>query len=281
MLTTSVFSEGNHEHKQINRGYMKLKVLSRSPELAFYNLRSPNNDIVVCSIVFGGCNYHCEYCVLKEYNRREITTSTEFLGNVFNKIYKDGNTAFLITGGEPFLQSAALFDLVSRLKEKNNAFISVLTNGSLIPKDKEKLEMINEIQIAPHQIEDIIDIMDWYLNTIHKTLGIRLLTDPKRSNDYYHAWADYMSVLIGQHKKKVCVVLKRLKKPEKQFSDDIYLETNHRVKKILDNHGFFAEVADIQKKGYQWFSPSNYVHIYDEDTWGWKPVHKENLKAGR
>ena len=87
-------------------------------------------------IRFAGCNLRCNYCDTKQWNSIQSGDYVSILGvidrvNNLEKVYlKDAKfKKVTITGGEPFLQYAALEQLVSMLDE-SEWYITVETNGS-------------------------------------------------------------------------------------------------------------------------------------------------------
>lgn len=86
-------------------------------------------------IRFHGCNLDCSYCDTKYANigKPKRVVTPYILVKELHKKYNLSNIRHIcITGGEPLLQSKALYDLICLL-EPSNPIITVETNGSLIP----------------------------------------------------------------------------------------------------------------------------------------------------
>lgn len=100
------------------------------------------------------CNLRCKHCYQDEYTHNGLSWKEMKLivDKYFIAIEKWNNSPeFSITGGEP-LMNPHLFKLLKYLKEKNkNTRIAILTNGTLLNKEKIKKFKdlgINQIQIS-------------------------------------------------------------------------------------------------------------------------------------
>ncbi len=111
-----------------------MKLLLRVNEI-FYSLSGEgvHAGIPTVFVRLQGCNLTCSYCdtrdALGSLGGKDMTSS-----QIKEQVYTLGQTSqwFLITGGEPLLQSDALFDVVFELGGKVRS-IEVETNGSLDP----------------------------------------------------------------------------------------------------------------------------------------------------
>jgi len=95
-------------------------------------------------IFFQGCLFKCEGCInpLTHDPDAGYTTTIKALLEMI-KEKKDTIEGVTITGGEPFLQSKALYDLVLRIKKLGLNII--ISTGYEFEELKEKVELFNSI----------------------------------------------------------------------------------------------------------------------------------------
>ena len=101
------------------------------------------------------CNFNCTYC----YNRgiskeKSEELSTQQWIDIVDKLKKVGVKTFVFTGGEPLLRED-LHDIMSEIKKEGNGyFIDILTNGSMLTKER---------------IEELLPLADRFLISIDST----------------------------------------------------------------------------------------------------------------
>jgi 7-carboxy-7-deazaguanine synthase len=78
-----------------------------------------------------GCNLQCPYCDATQ--AQDVKGGKRmFVEELAVQVIEMGTDKFTITGGEPFLQSRAILDLIAEIgRRKDNAQISIETNGTL------------------------------------------------------------------------------------------------------------------------------------------------------
>lgn len=93
--------------------------------------------------ITGNCDLNCKFCsdLFKHQREREVT---EILA-VIDKMPKDGINKIEITGGEPLLYPN-LVELLTEIKDRGFE-ISICTNGTLLEKNLEILEFVDEITL--------------------------------------------------------------------------------------------------------------------------------------
>lgn len=79
-----------------------------------------------CAIWVRGCNFDCEECIAYEMNRQEPNLWEAYeLAEIFLNI--ENVEGITISGGEPFLQSFALCEMIEKIKEKRDFGVIVYT----------------------------------------------------------------------------------------------------------------------------------------------------------
>jgi len=78
-----------------------------------------------------GCNLKCIYCDTTYAQSKDAGTKTN-VAEVFMAVKEMKCQKVTITGGEPMMQAADVFDL-TRLLRENNHKVSIETNGSFLP----------------------------------------------------------------------------------------------------------------------------------------------------
>lgn len=91
------------------------------------------------------CNLACDYCYIRQTNKKEMDTTT--LRKINDKLYSfDGTIVYRIAGGEPLLNFDVWKDEVARFKNsRKNIFISVLTNLTILTDEMIEWFVENEV----------------------------------------------------------------------------------------------------------------------------------------
>jgi radical SAM protein with 4Fe4S-binding SPASM domain len=97
--------------------------------------------------VTAACNERCIHCYIPHH---EKTTSVDFnfAINILNQLKDMGTISITFSGGEPFLHPR-FYEILQHAR-KNDFIINILTNGTIINKDK--LNVLKELNIAKIQI---------------------------------------------------------------------------------------------------------------------------------
>lgn len=133
-------------------------------------------------IITDECNLDCSYCVMKQeevYNSFEKIDFKDFL-----KIARRFDE-FILTGGEPCMDPAALIQTFTELKKVNsNANYYLYTNGQLLSPDfLPLLKQMNGVNISIHTPDCIHDNgFQWQVYTISRVTSVRL-----------HIWENWAS----------------------------------------------------------------------------------------
>ncbi|WP_167317497.1 radical SAM/SPASM domain-containing protein [Prosthecochloris aestuarii] len=98
------------------------------------------------------CNLTCEVCYTKNLSKNVNALSDElFLSEVLQPIIDSGVSYVTILGGEPLLKKDLLYEVVCRLR-KNNIYVKIITNGTLIISKDHAFELVeagvNKIEIS-------------------------------------------------------------------------------------------------------------------------------------
>lgn len=107
-------------------------------------------------MVTGRCNFSCFFCHMEGYKEQEIKQQELTLDEIeliAEAAHRLGIKAFKITGGEPTLRED-LADIVSIMKDRCNAYVSITTNGSLLHNHLPKLADagIDHINVSLHAL---------------------------------------------------------------------------------------------------------------------------------
>ncbi len=91
------------------------------------------------------CNLACEICYTNHLSQKVNVLSDErFLTEVLQPVIDSGVSYVTILGGEPLLKPELLYEVVRRLR-KNDVYVKVITNGTLI--GKEEASMLAEVGV--------------------------------------------------------------------------------------------------------------------------------------
>ena len=118
----------------------------------FFNIKTP---LVVFWTITKRCNAKCIYCDCWRTFSKELTTKQVF--RIIDDLSKHGTSRISITGGEPLLRSD-IGDIINYIKKKN-IFVSINSNGILIPREIKKIRKVNLIQLSfdgPKEVHNIL-----------------------------------------------------------------------------------------------------------------------------
>lgn len=90
------------------------------------------------------CNYKCKYC--NSYNQKTEEMTTEQIIKMIDELSKIGMQRLSITGGEPLLRKD-IGQIIDYCKKKN-IWISINSNGKLIPQKINELKNVDALLIS-------------------------------------------------------------------------------------------------------------------------------------
>lgn len=102
------------------------------------------------------CNLNCSYCYNKQnLNNSKVELTTEQWIETIDKLASNGVSSFIITGGEPLIRK----DLIDILKHINKLGLkaSLLTNGTLLNKNHDILELLDTVTVSLDSIDNSIN----------------------------------------------------------------------------------------------------------------------------
>ncbi|MBF0315054.1 MAG: radical SAM protein [Oligoflexia bacterium] len=115
---------------------MKIKQLLRTTHLPakifYYKLLKIKRPLVVLLYVTDRCNLSCQYCKGHWSARKIIDYTTAELLKIIDECAELGACYFNIHGGEIFLRDDT--ELLVRYLKKKGMFVSIVTNGILLPE---------------------------------------------------------------------------------------------------------------------------------------------------
>jgi len=118
------------------------------------NITNHTCPLNVMIAVTNKCNSRCGYCKIYTRKQRELTTAE--IIELFNQLKKAGTQRIALWGGEPLVRDD-IGELIDYTKNKCGFFISIDTNGYLVPNKIESLKKIDVLVISvdgPEQIHD-------------------------------------------------------------------------------------------------------------------------------
>ena len=99
------------------------------------------------------CNQRCAYCGIYEDKRNEMTTQEIY--NMIDEFAELGTSRLSLTGGEPLLRKD--FPEVVAYARKRKMFVSLATNGSMVPERIEDLKEVNSVNMTLDGLEPVHD----------------------------------------------------------------------------------------------------------------------------
>ena len=123
---------------------MNIARLNSEPEI-FYSLQGEGASAGAPAVFLrlAGCNLHCTWCDSKRAWGHELALSVH---EVAERLLAFPCRHYVITGGEPLLQSAELESLLNLLPE--SAYIEIETNGTLPPTPR-LAARVNQWNVSP------------------------------------------------------------------------------------------------------------------------------------
>lgn len=151
------------------------------------------------------CNLQCPMCCVCAGPNSELGMPLEKIGMAFNKLANAGCKRILITGGEPLIRED-IFDILA-LANNNFERVSLITNGTLIDKEKaKKLRLLtNDVTVsldgATAEIHEItrgkgtFTITTQGIRTLAET-GVRIMIAGSMTEHNIHESPDKMRELM-------------------------------------------------------------------------------------
>ncbi|MCW6678261.1 radical SAM protein [Anaerococcus sp. NML200574] len=138
-----------------NKCELSNKEISRNNLIMLYE-KSQHSRIIEL-ILSEKCNGECIFCLMDISKKNNKTNQLEY----DESILLLDNSFYIVSGGEPFLEKNKIYELVEGIKNKENSFVTILTNGSLLDdKDiiflKQKFEYYDNIQISVYADNSIL-----------------------------------------------------------------------------------------------------------------------------
>lgn len=124
----------------------------------------PGNRYVIWT---QGCEQQCEKCITPESRSKTAGYEIDVNNLVADVILKENIDGITISGGEPFLQSAALSHLLKEIKKFRPQLTVIVYTGLIYEQLLEKTETSNLI----NQCDVIID--GQYIDCLNDNKGIR------------------------------------------------------------------------------------------------------------
>lgn len=107
----------------------------------------PNTGLKSIFVRVVGCDFKCDWCDSKfawqQDNNTKHFTETDLASELVNKCITTNTNHVILTGGNPCLYN---FDKVIDILHKNDIFVDVETQGSILPK---WLYKVNQLVISP------------------------------------------------------------------------------------------------------------------------------------
>ncbi len=102
-----------------------------------------------------GCCFDCLGCIAKEMNREAPNIVNLYqLADHFSSL--EGTEGITISGGEPFLQSEALYDMVAEIRKKRDYGV-IVYSGFTLEELQSKAENDESVKKFLNQIDILID----------------------------------------------------------------------------------------------------------------------------
>jgi len=116
-------------------------------------LLDKNTSLSISWTLTNRCNKKCVYCNLPNINSKELTTKQIF--SIINEVAELGTQRIGFTGGEPLLRKD-INEIIDYSKGKG-IFIGLVSNGSLVRKNINKIKNLDLLQLSIDGPEEIND----------------------------------------------------------------------------------------------------------------------------
>lgn len=96
-----------------------------------------------------GCHFHCEGCIAKSFQSEEGGTAVSIEDMVKWVLQDEKSDGLTISGGEPFLQAAALAEMIRRIHETRDLGVIIYTGFLLeeLELDPGKKDLLQETDL--------------------------------------------------------------------------------------------------------------------------------------
>ena len=130
-----------------------------------------------------GCERHCPGCIASQYHS-QTSGYEEEIEDVVKWFLVNGDDHLTISGGEPFLQADALYDMVQQIKKVKDIGVIVYTGYKIEELNHPLLDVI-DLVIDGEYIEELNDDRP-YIGSSNQRL-IRLTNRYDDEMDYYES----------------------------------------------------------------------------------------------
>ncbi|MCP3685658.1 MAG: radical SAM protein [bacterium] len=181
------------------------------------------------------CNFRCKYCETRGDSKLELDTETT--KRIMNQFHKLGTTSWSFGGAEALLRND-IGELIDHAK-KLHFRVSLVTNGSLVPKKLEELRKVDVFVVS--------------------------LDGPKKINDYYRGKGSFdiaMSAIKLALKNRMNVNINTtLSNNNMQYIDELVELSKELNVKISFQPIYFGK--DKVKDKNSFFEKNNYLKVLD------------------
>ena len=214
-----------------------------------YFYRYINKIFQVLDIKLWGCNWDCKWCTNKFpplNHAKPLNLSINEAIDLFNSMRLDINlpTLFVISGGEPLLQKAEVFNLIESLKGRTDYTIGLETNGYLIDEDfieKANDLSLDRIDISFRNIDD--KWHKWYTGGYsiqHVIDALKLVTE--RFNGLIGVAVILFPVISDTIFEKMCRFLHKI-------NPDFVIRMMYPIKESYNEHELERYLKNVSRKG--------------------------------
>lgn len=234
LLYTPLFFENEKEFYAERKKFKKMYEISpkQSPRTAYLHLTHR-------------CNFNCSYCYNKGISKGEKKElSTHTWKNIILKLKNVGVNTFIFTGGEPLMRKD-LENVISEVKKENEMYhVRVLTNGSLLIRDR---------------IEKLLPMVDKFIISIDSTdIAVQKRTRSAKGFDIIRKAIDYLgsnapkkirtrSVLTNQNIHYAVMTARILKEQYNVIDHELTLRLPNSAEEI-DLIPDISEIKKIEKE---------------------------------
>jgi len=159
--------------------YPFYKIRNKLPLLAYHNFKhrvlrqKANYPYAIQYNITYKCNLKCVYCDCGIIKHKNYEMTTDEICRMLDEFVRMGTRRLSITGGEPLLKKN-LAEVVNHARRRG-LFVSVATNGTLIPQKIDELRNVSSFGLTLDGPEDVNDLQRGQ-GTYHKIVeAIRLI----------------------------------------------------------------------------------------------------------